>query len=42
MPELEMGVVPVGQTTSLRRGTMSEPVVDYINGGVDEVVNDAS
>jgi len=41
-PELEVGVVPVGQATSLRRGAMTKPVVDYVNGGVDEMVDDAS
>lgn len=40
--ELEVGVVPVGETTSLRGGTVSEAVVDYVNGGVDEMVNDGS
>jgi len=40
--ELEVGVVPVGETTSLRGRTVTEPVVDYVNGGVDEMVNDAS
>ena len=41
-PELEVGVVPVGQTTSLRRRAMTEPMVDYVNGGVDEMVDDTS
>ena len=41
-PELEVGVVPVGQATSLRRGAMTKSVVDYVNGGVDEMVDDAS
>ena len=42
VPELEVGVVPIGQTTALRRGAVAEPVVDYVNSGVDEVVDDAS
>ena len=42
MPELEVGVVPVGQPTTLRGGAMTQTVVDYVNGGVDEMVNDAS
>lgn len=42
MPKLEVGVVPVGQTTPLRGGAVSEPVVDYVNGGVNEMVDDAS
>ena len=42
MPELEVGVVPVGQAAALRRGAMSKTVVDYVNGGVDEMVDDAS
>lgn len=39
--KLEVGVVSVGQTTS-RRGAMTQPMVDYVNGGVDEVVDNAS
>ena len=42
MPELEVGVVPVRQTTSVRRGAVTKPMVDYVNGGVDEMVDDAS
>jgi len=42
VPELEVGVVPVRQTTSLRRGAVAKPVVDHVNGGVDEMVDDAS
>jgi len=41
MPELEVGVVPVGQPTTLRRGAMTQAVVDYVDGGVDKVVYDA-
>ena len=33
-------MVPVEQTTS-GRGAMTESVVDYVNGGVDQVVDDA-
>lgn len=42
MSELQVGVVPVGQTTSLGRGPVAEAMLDYANGGVDEIVNDAS
>jgi hypothetical protein len=41
MSELEIRIVPVGQTTSWR-GAMTESVVDHVNGGVDEMVEDAS
>ena len=42
MPEFEVRVIPVGQPTTLRGGTMTQAVVDYVNGGVDEMVDDAS
>lgn len=41
-PELEVAVVSLRQATSLRSGTVAKPVVDYVNGGVDEMVDDAS
>ena len=41
-PELEVAVVSLGQTTSLRSRAVAEPVVDYVNGCVDEMVDDAS
>jgi hypothetical protein len=41
MSELEVGVVPVGRTATLRGGAVTEAVVDYVNGGVDEMVDDA-
>lgn len=40
--ELEVGVVPVEQTTPLGGGAVTKTMVDYVNGGVDEMVNDAS
>ena len=42
MPELEVCVIPVGQATALRGGAMTEAMVDYVDGGVNEVVDDAS
>ena len=39
--ELEVGVVSIGQTTSGGRA-VTEPMVDYVNGGIDQMVNDAS
>jgi len=41
VPELEIRVVSIGQTTSWR-GAVTQTVVDYVDGGVDEVVDDAS
>jgi len=41
VPEPEVGVVLVGKTAALRRGAMTEAVVDHVNGGVDEMVDDA-
>jgi len=42
MPELQVGVVPVGQTTPLGRGAVTKAMVDYVDGGVDEMINDTS
>ena len=42
VPELEVRVIPVGQATALRGGAMTEAMVDYVDGGVNEVVDDAS
>ena len=40
--ELEVEVISVRQMTTLRGGVMTEAMVDYINGGVDEMADDAS
>lgn len=41
MSKLEVRIVSIGQATS-GRGTMAQAVVDYVNGGVNEVVYYAS
>lgn len=41
MSKLEVRIVSIGQTASWR-GTMTQPVIDYVDGGVNEVVYYAS